>query len=165
MMAEDDVEGTEDLTQLLRAWVEGDRAAEERLMARVYGDRRYTVWNDRVHFFAVAARIMRRVLVDHAKARRRAKRGSGAIRVTLRLAEQTLTTDRGADLEALEDALQDLTDANPRLAKIVQLRFFGGLSVKETARALKRSERSIARDWRLAKAWLVRELTGEREDA
>lgn len=116
-------------------------------------------WQDRAHFFALSARLMRRILVDHARARRYLKRGGNAIRVTLNPA-MALTKDR-ADLVALDDALTTLAAFDPRKSRVVELRFFGGLSVAETAEALAVSPETVMRDWRLAKAWLHKELSGD----
>lgn len=118
-------------------------------------------WQDRAHFFAMSARVMRRVLVDAARARRNQKRGGGARRVSL---DQALdvSTQPHQDLAALDDALQTLEAAHPRQGQVVELRFFGGLSVEETAEALLVSSDTVKRDWRFAKLWLLRELNGER---
>lgn len=114
-------------------------------------------WKNRRHFFAVAARMMRRILVDHARKRRRSKRGAGAIRVDLgNLAE--LPSARTPDIIALDDALHDLSAIDPRKALIVELHFFGGLSVLETAEVLGCSGATVTRHWRMAKAWLRRSL-------
>ena len=114
-------------------------------------------WQDRTHFFAMSARLMRRVLVDHARSRKYQKRGGNAIRVTL-TSSMTLATDRGADLVALDDALTALTEFDARKGRVVELRFFGGLTVEETAQALGVSAETVMRDWRMAKAWLHKEL-------
>lgn len=121
-------------------------------------DQRHVAWQSRAQFYAIAARMMRRVLLDHAKGRLRAKRGAAA-RVVLRLCDAPTSTHE-VRFERLDDALQDLARWSPNLAKLVELRFFAGLSVEETAAALCRSPRTIARDWQLARAWLVRELSG-----
>jgi len=115
-------------------------------------------WQDRAHFFAMAARLMRRVLVDHARARRYQKRGGNAVRVSLTETEP-IAADRRADLVALDDALTALASFDERKGRVVELRFFGGLNVAETAEALAVSVETVARDWRLAKAWLHKELT------
>ncbi|MGD9902491.1 MAG: sigma-70 family RNA polymerase sigma factor [Vicinamibacterales bacterium] len=114
-------------------------------------------WQDRSHFFAMAARVMRRVLVDHARARRQQKRGGGVRPAPLDLSPE-VAVERGDDLVALDDALQTLAVVDPRKAQVVELRFFGGLSVEETAQALAVSVETVGRDWRLAKLWLLREL-------
>ena len=119
-------------------------------------------WNDRVHFFAMSARLMRRILVDHARARRYQKRGGGAQAVPF---DEALVIDepRG-DLVALDDALSSLATLDARKGQVVELRFFGGLSNEETAAALGVSEGTVRRDWRLAKAWLLNELERSRRD-
>ena len=119
---------------------------------------RGTPWKNRTHFFAIAAKMMRRVLWDHAKAHERGKRGGDLIRVVFH-AESGPAIEREACFSALEEALRALAARDPRKAAIVELRFFGGLSVPEAAEALDCSQRTVARDWRLAKAWLLRELT------
>jgi RNA polymerase sigma factor (TIGR02999 family) len=116
-------------------------------------------WNDRVHFFAMSARLMRRILVDHARSRLYLKRGGGAALVAFD-EEQTVGIQSGPDLVALDDALQALAVLDPRKSQVVELRFFGGLSVDETAAALNVSSRTVMRDWRLAKAWLLKQLDG-----
>jgi RNA polymerase sigma-70 factor, ECF subfamily len=114
-------------------------------------------WKDRAHFFAVAARIMRGILVDSARARVAAKRGGGALRVTF--AEEMVTpAGQDTNLLALDDALATLAKLDARKARVVELRFFGGLSVDETAEVLQISPESVMRDWRLAKPWLAREV-------
>ena len=115
-------------------------------------------WQDRTHFFAMSSRLMRRVLVDHARSRRYLKRGGGAVRVTLN-PDLALTPSRGTDLVALDDALTVLAAKDPRKGRVVELRFFGGLSVAETAETLGVSEETVMRDWRMAKAWLHKELS------
>jgi RNA polymerase sigma-70 factor (ECF subfamily) len=124
-------------------------------------DVRHVAWQDRVHFLSMAARLMRRVLVDVVRARRAGKRGGGAMVVTL---DEAMIPDvRSApDLIALNDALDALTALDARKGRAVELRFFGGLSAKETADALGVSEKTILRDWEFAKAWLQREMTRAR---
>ena len=114
-------------------------------------------WQDRAHFFAIAALMMRRILVDAARARGSAKRGGQGRRVTFdeRLAAVPAT---GHELLALNDALEALARKDPRKAQVVELRFFGGLSLRETAEALKISEDTVGRDWSFAKAWLAHEI-------
>jgi RNA polymerase sigma factor (TIGR02999 family) len=128
-------------------------------------DARDVDWRDRVHFFALSAQLMRRILVDAARARAAAKRGGRAARVEHASAvdlDQIPTADLSAALLCeLDDALEDLTRIDPRRAKVIELRFFGGLSVEETAEALEVSPQTVMRDWRLARAWLGRELRGE----
>ena len=183
------------VTQLLRAWSDGDEKALERLLplveaelrrlARGYMarerrghtlqptalvneaflrliDARHVRWQDRAHFLGIAARLMRRVLVDHARSRGYQKRGGGAARVTL---TEALAVAPGQamdlDLVALDRALEGLAVVDARKAKVIELRFFGGLSVEETAEVLHLSTDTIKRDWRLAKLWLLRALEGE----
>jgi RNA polymerase sigma factor (TIGR02999 family) len=122
-------------------------------------DLRRIQWQDRAHFLALSARLMRRVLVDHARSRNYQKRGGGAPTVTL---DDALVSarERGADLVALDDALEDLGRVDIRKSQVVELRFFGGLSVDETAEALNVSVETVQRDWRFAKVWLLREISG-----
>jgi RNA polymerase sigma-70 factor, ECF subfamily len=120
-------------------------------------------WQDRVHFLAVAARIMRRILVDAARARTSAKRGGEMKRVDHSTALDfdqlpASHSDRAAELLALDDALSKLTQMDPRRGQVIELRFFGGLTVEETAGVLNISPQSVMRDWKLARAWLSREL-------
>jgi RNA polymerase sigma factor (TIGR02999 family) len=117
-------------------------------------------WQDRAHFFAMSARLMRCILVDHARSRQYQKRSGGSLRVTL---DEALVgaPERGADLVALDDALDALAAVDARKSQVVEMRFFGGLSVDETAEALRVSGQTVMRDWRLAKAWLLRELARE----
>jgi RNA polymerase sigma factor (TIGR02999 family) len=115
-------------------------------------------WADRAHFFGMAANMMRRVLVDHARRRDRIKRGGEAILVSLVEAAQVVAPER-ADVLALDEALQRLEQFDRRKSQIVEMRFFGGLSLEETAEALDVSVATVRRDWSLASAWLHRELT------
>jgi RNA polymerase sigma factor (TIGR02999 family) len=122
-------------------------------------------WRDRAHFFGLAAQIMRRILVDFARARRREKRGGEALLVSLSEAA-AVGCERSADLVALDDALQALEKLDARQARVVELRFFAGLSHEETAEALNVSVGTVRRDWSFAQAWLFRELNkGGRDDA
>jgi RNA polymerase sigma factor (TIGR02999 family) len=114
-------------------------------------------WQDRAHFFALLARLMRRILVDHARSRRYQKRGGGIEHVTFDEA-LAVSAGRAPDLVALDDALQTLARVDPRKGQVVELRFFGGLSVEETAEVLQVSANTVMRDWRVAKVWLLREL-------
>ena len=120
-------------------------------------------WQNRAHFFGVAAQIMRRILVDFARSRASAKKGGGTQYVSLSEA-MTISPERGEDLIALNDALESLAELDARKSRIVELRFFGGLSVEETAEVLKISARTVMRDWGLAQAWLYRELSGVQHD-
>jgi RNA polymerase sigma factor (TIGR02999 family) len=126
-------------------------------------DARTVDWQDRAHFFAVSAKIMRRILVDAARARSSAKRGGGFQQVDHSSmmnfdALPARGTDRAAEIVKLDDALTSLAQLDPRRAQVVELRFFGGLSVEETAAALAVSPQTVMRDWKLARAWLGREL-------
>jgi RNA polymerase sigma factor (TIGR02999 family) len=118
-------------------------------------------WQNRAHFFAVSSQLMRRILVDHAR-RHNLKRGAGIQRVSLE-AGAMIGGDRGADLVALDEALQTLARLDPRKAQVVELRFFGGLSVEETAEVLRISSVTVIRDWSSARAWLYREMTSGAE--
>ena len=122
-------------------------------------------WHDRVHFFALSAQIMRRILVDAARARTAAKRGGRGVRPEHSSAvdlDQIPTIDSSASsLCALDDALEELSRIDPRRARVIELRFFGGLSVEETAEVLAVSPQTVMRDWRLARAWLARELRSD----
>jgi len=117
-------------------------------------------WQDRAHFLGISARLMRRVLVDHARARGYQKRGGDARRVAL---DETVLVSPGPaiDLLAVDHALDVLAATDPRKARVVEMRFFGGLSVEETAEVLHVSPDTVKRDWRLAKLWLLRELKGD----
>jgi RNA polymerase sigma factor (TIGR02999 family) len=115
-------------------------------------------WQDRAHFFAIAAQIMRRILVDAARARGSRKRGGGVERVDLNESIDALP-ELDNRLVDLDDALESLAQFDARKAKVVEFRFFGGLSVKETAEVLKISPESVKRDWKLARAWLMHELS------
>ena len=119
-------------------------------------------WQNRAHFFAVSAQLMRRILVDFARERHYLKRGGGALRVSLDEAA-AFPVERNTDLVALDEALMLLAEVDRRKGQVVEMRFFGGLSVKEVAEVLKVSEETVMRDWRLAKVWLLRELARETE--
>jgi RNA polymerase sigma factor (TIGR02999 family) len=124
-------------------------------------DIKHVQWQNRAHFFAMSARVMRRILVDSARARGNEKRGGGLPRVSFD--EAVLVSDQpGQDLVALDDALQVLATVHPRKSQVMELRFFGGLSLEETAEALHVSVDTVKRDFRFAKLWLLRELRGER---
>lgn len=120
-------------------------------------------WQDRAHFLAIAARIMRRILVDHARARRSKKRGGDAIEISFEDALLAAHEPRN-DYEALDDALRALARIDERKSRVVELRFFGGLTVDETASVLNVGPDTVMRDWRLAKAWLQREMLGGHAD-
>jgi len=121
-------------------------------------------WQDRAHFFALSAQLMRRILTDLARARYTRKRGGGAFAVELD-SGLMVAGKAGPDLVALDDALERLGRVDPRKSRVVELRFFGGLSVQETAEVLKVSPETVLRDWRLAKAWLWRELRPDQHHA
>jgi RNA polymerase sigma factor (TIGR02999 family) len=120
-------------------------------------DVRQVNWQNRAHFLAMSARLMRRILVDVARSKRYQKRGGGAIKVTLD-DELVAAVERGHDLVALDDALGALAAVDERKARVIELRFFGGLSVEETSTVLNVSVDTVMRDWKLAKVWLLREL-------
>jgi RNA polymerase sigma-70 factor (ECF subfamily) len=119
-------------------------------------DAQHVNWQNRAHFLAMAARLMRRILVDLARARRYRKRGGGAIPVSL--SDAMLVPDKTPDLVALDEALTALANFDERRSRVVELRFFGGLTVDETAAVLRISPETVMRDWKLARTWLRREL-------
>jgi RNA polymerase sigma-70 factor, ECF subfamily len=125
-------------------------------------DLRDVAWQDRGHFFAMCARLMRRILTDFARARHYQKRGGAACRISF---DESLfaSEDPSPDLVALDDALNGLADIDERKSQVVELRFFGGLSAGETAKVLSVSEETVKRDWKLAKLWLLREMSGENQ--
>ena len=127
-------------------------------------DSRRLHWKNRAHFFAICAQLMRQILVDYARSYRSRKRGGGMVQGALN--EALIPSDeRDVDLVALDDALKTLSQVDERKSRVVELRFFGGLSVAETAEVLNVSQETIARDWRLARAWLLKEMSGGREIA
>jgi len=152
--------------QYLRKERAGARADATSLVHEAYVrlvDARQVDWQDRAHFFAVSSTIMRRILVDAARARASAKRGGHLQRVeeTTAMALDSLPaagTDRAAEICALDDTLDALARQEPRRAKVIELRYFGGLTVEETAEALGVSAQTVLRDWKLARAWLAVEL-------
>lgn len=181
---------SQEITQLLLAWNEGDEEALDRLVPLVHEElhrlaRHYMAgervghplqttalvneaylrlidssrvrWRNRAHFFAVSAQLMRRILVDFARARKKLKRGGDVIQVPLEVTT-LISREPSADLIALDEALQLLATFDERKSKVVELRFFAGLSVEETAEVLKVSPITVMRDWNLAKVWLLREL-------
>ena len=115
-------------------------------------------WKSRAQFFAVAAQAMRRILVDHARRRKSAKRGGDRVRVPLEFTHEPTVTDRKEYVLAVDEALQRLTEIDPQAGRVVELRFFGGLAVEEIAQVLGVSSRTVKRDWQMAKAWLLREI-------
>jgi RNA polymerase sigma-70 factor (ECF subfamily) len=182
---------SQEISQLLRAWSEGDRTALDKLLPLVYDelrrmarrhmdrqqaghtlqttaliheaylkliDQKEAHWRNRAHFFGVAAKAMRSILVDYARASHAAKRGGEAVLVSLDEAA-VASDERAAELVALDDALAGLAAFDRRKCQVVELRYFGGLSVEETAEVLQVSVETVARDWRLARIWLLRELS------
>ena len=121
-------------------------------------DQKRVQWQNKAHFLGIAAQMMRRILVDYARARRYAKRGGGASVVSLDEAAN-LSVERASDLIAVHDALTRLSELDARKGRVVELRFFGGLSVEETAKVLDISANTVLREWKTAKAWLHRELS------
>jgi len=123
-------------------------------------DKTQPKWQNRTHFMAVVAQLMRRIMVDHARARHALKRGAGAIRVTL---DETalVTEERAEELLALDEALEKLAEFDRRRCEIVEMRYFGGLTIEEIAEVLKVHPNTVMRDWKAAKAWLYAELTTE----
>jgi RNA polymerase sigma factor (TIGR02999 family) len=123
-------------------------------------DQKNVHWQNRAHFFGIAAQLMRRILVDHARTRTRAKRGGSNLRVSFNEAN-LLAASQDLDIVALDEALARLAELDEQQSRIVELRFFSGLSVPETAEVLRISPATVKRDWSMAKAWLHRELSGE----
>ena len=141
----------------------GDSLQTSALINEAYlrlADHRNMHWQNRAHFFAVAAQAMRRILVDHARTRYAAKREGGLLKVSLDQAAD-IGQQRGAELIALDDALKDLAVFDVRKSRIVELRYFGGLSVEETADVLEVSPVTVKREWRAAKLWLLRAMSSE----
>jgi RNA polymerase sigma-70 factor (ECF subfamily) len=188
-------DGSGHVSQLLRAWSDGDRRALDELTPIVYAELRRLAhrymrrersghslqttalvneaymrlvdynrmqWQNRAHFFAVSAQLMRRILVDRAR-RHNLKRGRDVLHVSLGEAV-SLGADPDTDLVGLDDALNALAAVDPRKARVVEMRFFAGLSVEETATVLNVSPVTVRRDWSTAKIWLYRELTGQKDD-
>jgi len=122
-------------------------------------DQRSANWESRTHFFAIAAQAMRRILVDYARATHRKKRGGDDIRITLDEAMLPAADNRSVDLIALDEALNKLAKRDLQQSRVVELRYFGGLTLEETAEALHVSRATVASDWSMAKVWLYRELT------
>jgi len=183
-----------EVTQLLRAWSDGQQEALEKLMPLVYDelhrlaqhymsrersghilqtsalvneaflrlvDARQVNWQNRAHFFAISASLMRRILVDFARTHQSQKRGAGVRPVSLD--EGLYATEERLDLASLDDALKALAAFDPRKSRVVELRFFGGLNMEEAAEVLQVSPETVKRDWKLAKAWLLREMGGEQD--
>jgi len=127
-------------------------------------DQKHVDWQNRAHFVGVAAQMMRRILVDHAKSHHRVKRGGGALRVTLD-EEIAVSEERATDLVELDEALTALEAFDERKSRVVEMKYFGGLSVEETAEVLNVSVITVARDWKLAKAWLYTNINDNRQHA
>ena len=176
------------ITQLLIAWGQGDESARDQLIPLIYDELRrlarkhlrrerpgHTLqtsalvneaylrmagqsvsWQGRAHFFGIAARLMRQILVDHARLRGNAKHGGDWRRVSLDAAD--IGQDQTTDILALDEALQSLARMSPQQSRIIELRFFGGLTIEETAEVLGVSHSTVEREWRVARAWLWREL-------
>ena len=126
-------------------------------------DQKHVQWQNRAHFFAIAARMMRRILITHAQSHAYAKRGGGALKVSLDEAA-VLSPARAGELISLDEALKGLAGIDVRRSQVVELRFFGGLSNEEIAEVLKISPNTVMRDWNVAKAWLYREMSKEQDD-
>lgn len=126
-------------------------------------DQKHVQWHNRAHFFAIASQMMRRILITHAQSHAYAKRGGGALKVSLDEAA-ILSPERATELIALDEALTSLTAIDSRRSQVVELRFFGGLDNEEIAEVLKISPNTVTRDWNVAKAWLYREMNKEQED-
>lgn len=118
-------------------------------------------WQNRAQFFGVAAQMLRRILIDHARKRSRDRRGGGAIKVSLDEGAIDVSDERAASLVALDEALRRLAEEDPQKARLVELRYFGGLSIEETAEVLGVSTATVIRHWRTVKAWLYKEIVGE----
>ena len=156
----------QELYRMARRYMKSERAGNTlqatALVHEVYlrlVDVKNVDWQHRAQFFAISAQMMRRILVDAARARGSPKRGGGAVKVNVDEVP-ILSPEPNASIVALDDALEALSKIAPRQAKIVELRYFGGLSEEETAEVLKISARSVRRDWQFARAWLMRELSG-----
>jgi RNA polymerase sigma factor (TIGR02999 family) len=121
-------------------------------------DQKEVRWQNRAHFFGIAARIMRRILLNHARDQKRLKRGGGAFQVSLSEAA-VISAEKSAELLALDEALSRLANIDERKSRVVELRYFGGLSIEETAEVLKIGTATVMRDWNMAKAWLMREIS------
>ncbi len=185
-------DNSQQITQLLNRWSNGDAEVLDNLMPLVYEelrrqasgylrrersnhtlqptalineaylkliDQRDVKWQNRAHFFAIAAQAMRRILVDYARERKREKRGGAAENLPLDEALTIVSQEKSVDLVALDEALNKLAKFDERQAKVVELRYFSGLSIDETAEVLNVSNITIRRDWSMAKAWLFHEIT------
>ncbi len=181
-----------EITEILRQWGDGNQEALEILLPLVYDelhrqasrylrrerpdhtlqttaliheaylkliDQRDVNWQNRAHFFGVASQAMRRILVDYAKSRHREKRGGIAENLPIEAVTLAVSGEKGVDLEALDEALKKLAEFDKRQMRIVELRYFSGLSIEETAEVLHISPTTVKKEWKLAKAWLYREIT------
>ena len=158
----------DELRRMARRYMQNERAGKTiqatALVNEVYlrlVDGAAASWQDRAHFFAVSANIMRRILVDRARARVSTKRGGGGHKVNLDDVPELASPQRDYEIVAVDEALNVLAKMDSRKAKVIELRYFGGFSVEETAEVLGISAQSVMRDWRLARAWLLRELSGK----
>ena len=160
----------EELRRLARGYLQRERAdhtlqatglVHEAYLRLV--DQTATTWQNRAHFFGVAAQLMRRILVDHARRHRTGKRGGEWTKIEFNEALAP-STSRSLDVIALDDDLRDLTQLNPQHSRIVELRFFGGLTNEEVAEVLDISPRTVQREWRMARAWLRRQIFDEKQD-
>ena len=187
---------TQEVTEMLVAWSNGDESALKRLVPLVHDelhrlahrymnregpghmlqttalvneaylrlvDSSHVRWQNRAHFFAVSAQLMRRILVDFARSRNYLKRGGNAVQVSVDKV-LAITPEQDLDVVALDEALNALAAIDERKSQVVELRFFGGLNIEETAEVLKVSPDTVMRDWRLAKVWLLRQLSAEKPD-
>jgi len=157
-----------ELRRLARGYMRGERRGHtlqtSALVNETYlklVEQRHMRWQDRAHFLAICASLMRRILVDYARRRQYQKRGGGAPQVTLAEAE-ALSDERAPDLVALDEALKSLAEVDPRRSQVVELKFFGGLNIEETAEVLKVSTTTVERDWTIAKAWLHKTLMSDK---
>lgn len=162
----------DELRQLARSYLQRERSdhtlqatglVHEAYLRLV--DQTVTTWQNRAHFLAVAAQVTRRILVDHARRHRAEKRGGGGEKLAYDDEEVTAAAARSFNLIALDDALQDLARFDARQSRVVELRFFGGLTTEEIGEALEISPRTVKREWRMARAWLRREVFAGEDDA
>jgi RNA polymerase sigma factor (TIGR02999 family) len=192
MVLSEDAAPAQEITAMLRAWRDGDRAVLDQLLPLVYDelhrqahrylrreranhtlqttaliheaylklvDQRAVQWQNRAHFFGIAAQAMRRILVDYAKTKNREKRGGPAADLPLEEALLVAATGQSIDLLALDEALTRLALVDDMQARVVELKYFSGLSIEDTAEALGISPATVKRDWQMAKAWLRHELS------
>lgn len=188
------MKNTDDVTQLLLKWSQGDKAAMEELLPMVYRelqkiahrylnkergehtlqttalvheaylkliDQTRVQWQNRAQFFGIAAQAMRRILIDNARQRLADKRGAGAEKISIDDKEIDISDEKASNLIELDFALKKLAELDPNKSRLVELRYFGGLSLEETAEVLGVSRPTVIRQWRLAKAWLYKEIAGE----